>query len=640
MSKIRLFLLFFCILSVVVSSGANLPSAQSAPAQQTRSEPMSLFGLNLYITGRERNDQQARELVAKSQQIGVDWTREEISWASWGSNPDNSFFDKRIRMLSDGGIKIIGMLLTTPEKLRSRDCVRHAKANNEPEYWCAPTDPVAYGNWVKMVVERYDGDGVNDAPGSPRVDAWEIWNEPDIDGTWLPKADPAAYAAILRAGYDAVKSADPSALVLNGGVMTFDSIGVDAFMDKVVAIAGWDSFDVLSLHPWLIDHAPDAPYLKNPRENYDVTLPGRFEMAKRWVERHGGGKPIWVTEVGWSTCGNRCEPQFAKNEDEQATYMLRTFVLAAASGIEHVNYFQLEDKFDGGQQPWGPAAILNNNLTPKLAYTAYGVMTAQLRGARYAGTGPLHSAGQIGDYRFTLADGGSVRVIWRISGSQQVQVALNEGSSAALIERDGQRTQLGGGSASITISEKPVYLRQSNNEQYFPETNHLVSGAFLNYWRNNGATEIIGLPISAARYERGSDGGRYLVQYFERARFEYHPEKSPAYQVLLGLLGVTLLEQRGIDWRTLPSVDGAGDGCRYFPETRHSLCAEFRDYWERHGGVAVFGLPISEPLDEVSADDGKVYRVQYFERNRFEYHPENPAPYQVQLGRLGAELMP
>ncbi|NTW00543.1 MAG: sortase, partial [Oscillochloris sp.] len=56
------------------------------------------------------------------------------------------------------------------------------------------------------------------------------------------------------------------------------------------------------------------------------------------------------------------------------------------------------------------------------------------------------------------------------------------------------------------------------------------------------------------------------------------------------------------------------------------------------GGLAVFGYPISEPFDE---DVGSGTRqVQYFERNRFEEHPEEPAAYRVQLGRLGAELMP
>lgn len=63
----------------------------------------------------------------------------------------------------------------------------------------------------------------------------------------------------------------------------------------------------------------------------------------------------------------------------------------------------------------------------------------------------------------------------------------------------------------------------------------------------------------------------------------------------------------------------------------------FRDYWERNGGLPVFGYPISPALPEQTADG--VYTVQHFERGRLEYHPAAPAPYTVQLGRLGADRL-
>ncbi len=182
---------FVCSLLLITATVlATLPSPQASLAAQPPPATPSLFGLNLYITGRERTEAQARTLVGMAQQIGVEWTREEIGWASWGDGPENGFFDRRLRMLSDAGIRVIGMLLTTPDKQRDKGCVALAKESNQPGYWCAPIDPAAYGNWARLVVERYDGDGIGDAPGSPRVDAWEIWNEPDQDGTWLPRANP------------------------------------------------------------------------------------------------------------------------------------------------------------------------------------------------------------------------------------------------------------------------------------------------------------------------------------------------------------------------------------------------------------------------------------------------------------------
>jgi hypothetical protein len=629
MNHLRLFVLVVLLLTL------NVPT----PAAAQPAAP-DFFGLNMYITGRERSDAEARALIAMAREIGVTWTREEISWAAWGAErPVDPFYDKRLGMLAEANINVIGMLLTTPEEFRDKGCEQYARSTNQPEYWCAPTDMQAYADWAARVVERFDGDGIDDAPGSPRVAVWEIWNEPDMDGTWLPRADAGAYALMLKLAYQSIKQADPTATVLSGGVYVFDGVGEAAFMDRVVELAGWNSFDAISIHPWLIDHAPDEPTLINARERFDVTIPGRIAVVQRWAEARGGGKPIWVTEVGWSVCGAACAPQFAKSEDEQATYMVRSFVLASALGVQHQSYFQLEDKFNGAQQPWGPAAIVRDDLSPRPAFYALGTLIRQLRDARYAGTGSAHRPGALAHYRYELANG-SVDVLWSLNGEQRVRLPLTAGLSAELIARDGATSALNGGSAELLVGSQPLYLRQSQERAVtFAETGQTLRDPFLRYWEQNGGLAIFGFPLSAERTERGSNGRDYRVQWFERNRFEYHPENAPPNDVLLGLLGVETLARRGIDWRTLPTVDSAGPGCRYFPETRHSLCPPFRAYWEQNGGLALFGYPISEPLAENSSD-GRTLTVQYFERNRFEEHPDAPPAYRVQLGRLGAELMP
>ncbi|HET8629472.1 MAG TPA: L,D-transpeptidase family protein [Thermomicrobiales bacterium] len=66
------------------------------------------------------------------------------------------------------------------------------------------------------------------------------------------------------------------------------------------------------------------------------------------------------------------------------------------------------------------------------------------------------------------------------------------------------------------------------------------------------------------------------------------------------------------------------DDLTVFPTTGHTLGQPFKKYWEEHGGVFVFGLPISEPFQEVNPDNGQKYLTQYFEHARLEYHPENP----------------
>jgi peptide/nickel transport system substrate-binding protein len=183
-----------------------------------------------------------------------------------------------------------------------------------------------------------------------------------------------------------------------------------------------------------------------------------------------------------------------------------------------------------------------------------------------------------------------------------------------------------------------------------------VSDRFLEVWSRQGSEResvyVNGLPITARRSEISMDNGKlYDTQWFERARYELHPENKPPADVLLGRLGASRVEGRGkIDLATghvatpadAPFVgvnqpDGLGASKLWFPETRHTLSGKLLDYWKRYGGISQFGLPLSEPFTETSHVDGKSYTVQYFERNRMELHPEKPAPYDVELGLLGVE---
>jgi hypothetical protein len=128
------------------------------------------------------------------------------------------------------------------------------------------------------------------------------------------------------------------------------------------------------------------------------------------------------------------------------------------------------------------------------------------------------------------------------------------------------------------------------------------------------------------------------VQYFERNRFEYHPgHAGTEFEVLLGLLGNDVTKGRKFDPVLVPFQNT--ETRVYFPQTKHTLSQPFLRYWQEHGGLAIFGYPISEPMQEVSPSDGKTYIVQYFERNRFEYHPEHAGTeYEVLLGLLGTQI--
>jgi hypothetical protein len=183
----------------------------------------------------------------------------------------------------------------------------------------------------------------------------------------------------------------------------------------------------------------------------------------------------------------------------------------------------------------------------------------------------------------------------------------------------------------------------------FPQVPDCITFRFAQFWRDNGGLPVFGLPL-APDHNETINGQKYKVQYFERFRFEYHKGDPKPYDVLLGRIGVDQLTQQGRDWQSFPKADPKTP--HYFAETGHAIGAQFWGFWASNGlefdgnkkgksaaeSLALFGFPISEPQMEPGAD-GQMYLTQWFERARFEYHPENKAPYDVLLGRLGADAL-
>jgi hypothetical protein len=118
--------------------------------------------------------------------------------------------------------------------------------------------------------------------------------------------------------------------------------------------------------------------------------------------------------------------------------------------------------------------------------------------------------------------------------SQEAQARVRVAQQADTQRRDTIAHTLGATSAASLPSVQNLF---------FSETNHHVSdrAGFLNYWRENGGVLLFGYPISEEIVENGR-----VVQYFERARFEYHPENAGTpYEVLLGQFGRRILAESG-----------------------------------------------------------------------------------------------
>jgi hypothetical protein len=167
----------------------------------------------------------------------------------------------------------------------------------------------------------------------------------------------------------------------------------------------------------------------------------------------------------------------------------------------------------------------------------------------------------------------------------------------------------------------------------FPETGYCISGSIRQYWERNGGLAVFGYPTGPVE-TMTIEGWTGPAQWFQRDRLEDHANQGLG--VLAGRLGAERLAQLGRPW-----VPGGGGinltpNCRHFPETGYNMCGAFRSYWESNGGLERFGYPITTEFTEII--EGKPYTVQYFERRRMEWHPENQPPFNVLLGLLGNEV--
>ena len=195
-----------------------------------------------------------------------------------------------------------------------------------------PADMAAYSAYVTRVVERYDGDGVDDMPGLLHpVRYWEVDNEVDLKNAnvargasvdYDPKlfCTPAEYAQVLIASGKAIRAAFPAARVLNAGLYRPHSEQGASYFRDLVAIPGvLEAFDVLSVH------------------TYHDDLDGeRLAIGIRNLRYYAPLKPTWVTETSLGLAGGI-------TEEDQARMVVTFVVRSALEGADKVFWHTLGD---------------------------------------------------------------------------------------------------------------------------------------------------------------------------------------------------------------------------------------------------------------------------------------------------------
>jgi len=156
------------------------------------------------------------------------------------------------------------------------------------KYRCKPNDWEAYTNWVNAIVERYDGDGINDMPDLKKpLTHWEVMNEPDLGtpdgspGLQFLIGQPADYAELLKKTSAVIRQADPNAKIVIAGAAGGNKMFLDYFREVFADKETHDAFDIANVH--CISNDDVDTFNVKP---YTAML-AEFDIVK----------PIWVTEA-------------------------------------------------------------------------------------------------------------------------------------------------------------------------------------------------------------------------------------------------------------------------------------------------------------------------------------------------------
>ena len=220
----------------------------------------------------------ALTVMGELRDAGATWVRVDVGWATLQPNGPGDFDRWYVELIDDvlAGARqrdlqvILAFWLTPPW------------ASSTGSLHAPPTRAEDYASAIAGAARRWHDD----------VDAWEIWNEPNFDG-FFHGADPDTYTRLLCAAYPAVKRYDKSP-VLFGGLMYND----DKWLAEAYRAGAKDCFDVLATHPYVgpSDAAPDTPSVGAV---WRLThTPAMRSLMDEWGD---DGKPIWITELGWSS---------------------------------------------------------------------------------------------------------------------------------------------------------------------------------------------------------------------------------------------------------------------------------------------------------------------------------------------------
>ncbi len=363
--------------ATVQPTGTEMPPAPTTPAA-TRVPPARMpspgYGMQAFLWWRPEVAQRDLEMIRDA---GFGWVKQAFAWREIEGKGkgqfDWSISDRVVQQVEDvGGLRLIVRLDSDPSWASGV-----SYPNPEGIIMSPPNDLEDYADFCYAVAKRYKG----------RIAAYQIWNEPNLSREWGGRPPNAsAYVGMLKAGYQAIKRADPAAIVISAGLAPttrFDQVAMPdtEYVQRMYNNGARPYFDALGAH----GAGYKAPPGKAPGEvandaNYynvgDPNCPGRpcriycfrhvEDLRQVMVDNGDAEKQVVVLEFGWTMDPRTNSPYHwhAVTEEQQADYFVRAYQYAKANwsgwiGVMSLIYMPNIDWTENDEQYWWSIAIPN-----------------------------------------------------------------------------------------------------------------------------------------------------------------------------------------------------------------------------------------------------------------------------------------
>ncbi|HDZ61930.1 MAG TPA: hypothetical protein ENH40_02140 [Nitrospirae bacterium] len=280
-----------------------------------------------------------------------------------------------------------------------------------------PNDMEAYKNFISNMVERYDGDGKDDAPGSPVIKYWQVQNE--VDGSWGDT--PQNYAVLLKTTYKAIKEADPEAKIGLAGVMTragFKKFYIPMFEHLNTIKDNSDNryFDVFDFH-W---GGAAGSYLKKSRRGSEVYLKEYVEEIRSTLRKYNSEVPLWITETSSYSGQPETPPNLPEQTEEiQAAELIKLYVYPLSLDIKKIFWVSLKEWGGFGGRGLGyfkKVGLINNPKNEgmshkKLSFYTYKKLIEKLGGVDLDNIQTIDLGENVYCYKF-MKNGKFIYVLW------------------------------------------------------------------------------------------------------------------------------------------------------------------------------------------------------------------------------------